>query len=91
MLKKFKLNAESWVLKHKQRISSNITENIRGLTMCKKCYTFYYKNSWHFERPLYLEQLRDEEVSVRFIECPACMEEEVAFYEAESNLVLGRR
>lgn len=90
MLKKIKLSAKDWVLDHKKRISSSLDSKVRGLTMCKSCYTFYYKNSWHFEKPSYLEQTRDEEIPVRFTQCPACMEQELALYETESNLVFSR-
>ena len=56
--------------------------------MCKKCYTFYYKKGWHFERPNYLQEDRKEEISVKFSKCPACMEQKLALYETESNFVL---
>jgi len=56
--------------------------------MCKKCFTFYYKNSWHFERPEYLNQNDEVDISVHFTECLACMEQDQALYETELNLVL---
>ena len=88
MLKNFKTKAEDWVSGHKKRISDG-SRDMKKLTMCKKCFTFYYKNSWHFERPLYLEDEGEKEIPVRFTECPACLEQETAFYETESDLVLG--
>ena len=88
MLKKLKMNAQDWVLSHKKRFSQN--NGSKKLTMCKKCYTFYYKNSWHFDNPLYLDIDREEEIPVRFTECPACLEQEASLYEMESDLVLGR-
>ncbi|MFA6269850.1 MAG: hypothetical protein WC657_01405 [Candidatus Paceibacterota bacterium] len=66
----------------------SIGRNFKGLTMCKKCLTFYYKNSWHLERPKYLDQNDEVEVPVHFTECLACMEQDQAQYETESNLVL---
>jgi hypothetical protein len=56
-------------------------KELKRLTMCKKCYTFNYKNSWHFYKPPYLETDRENEVFVRFTMCPACLEEETNFYE----------
>ncbi len=89
MLKKLKLSAEDWVTNHKKRVSQ--VEGIpKKLTMCKKCYTFYYKNSWHFDRPLYVELNHEDEIPVRFTECPACLEQESATYEIESDLVWRR-
>ena len=87
MIKNLKTKAEDWVASHKKRISEGRT--LKKITMCKKCYTFYYKNSWHFERPVYLNEEKDEEIPVRFTECPACLSEEVSFYENETNLVMG--
>ena len=83
-----KVKAEDWVAGHKKRISEG-HQNLKKITMCKKCFTFYYKNSWHFERPVYLDLDREDEIPVRFTECPACLEMEVASYETESNLVMG--
>lgn len=67
---------------------SPISQNFKGLTMCKKCFTFYYKNSWHFERPAYLNRDDELEIPVHFTECLACMEQDQAQYETESNFVL---
>jgi len=88
MLKKFKSNAKDWVLSHQKRLA--VEEGPKRLTMCKKCYTFYYKNSWHFDKPVYLETSREEEIPVRFTECPACLEQETSYYEMESDLVWRR-
>ena len=88
MLKKLKLSAQDWVLSHKKRFSES--NGPRKLSMCKKCYTFYYKNSWHFDKPLYLETDSEEEIPVKFTECPACLEQDAASYENETGLVLGR-
>ncbi len=83
MLKKIKLNAQDWVMNHKKRILSD--NSTKKLTMCKKCYTFYYKHSWHFDNPLNLEADREQEIPVRFTECPACLEQEASLYEVESG------
>ena len=88
MLKKIKLSAKDWVADHNKRVLDK--KRFEGLKMCNKCYTFYYKNSWHFEKPQYLETNSENEVVVRFTECPACLEQELATYEMESELVLGR-
>jgi len=69
-----------------KKFSSSIDQGTKGLTMCKKCFTFYYKNSWHFERPEYLNQDDEVKIPVHFKVCLACMEQEQALYETESNL-----
>lgn len=89
MLKQIKSNVENWVTKNNKRIRES--QVVKKLTMCKKCYTFYYKNSWHFDKPISLEPIGEEEIPVKFVECPACLEQEVATYEMESNLILGRK
>jgi|GEM_PF-4798138 len=54
------------------------------LEMCRKCYSFKYDNSWHFERPEYLlENDSEEKTSVKFSQCPACIEESLAMYDVE--------
>jgi hypothetical protein len=86
MLKKLKLVTRDWALSNKKKFPQN--RNFRMLTMCKKCYTFYYKNSWHFESPNYLNIDSDKELPVRFTQCPACLEQEQALYERElENIV----
>ena len=70
-------------------LSKNLEETRRNLTMCERCYSFYYKKSWHLKRPEYLNEYHDGEVPVLFTECSACLEEENAFYEKESNLSSG--
>ena len=62
-----------------------IKKNFKNLTMCKKCYAFYYKRDWHFDAP---ESIRSEdagEISVRLTECPACNEMEVAITERDET------
>lgn len=86
MLKKIKSMTEDFLLDRNRSVKSEF----RTLTMCKECYTFYYKKSWHFERPEYLKDYIDQEVPVRFTQCPACVEQELAMYDSESNMVLGR-
>lgn len=54
------------------------------LVMCRKCYSFKYDNSWHFEKPDYLgEKDPNEEISIQFGQCPACVEEALAMYDME--------
>ncbi len=86
MLKKLKRNANNWITDNKKKISF-MGHTGKRLTMCKSCYTFYYKRSWHFERPAYLENDHEEDIPVRFTKCPACMEQEIALYERENNFV----
>lgn len=88
MLKKFKSGARKLMSGGKKRSSGE--RNLRRLVMCKKCHTFYYKNSWHFDTPVNLELDSDKEVPVLFTDCVACLEEESALYETESNFILGR-
>lgn len=89
MLKKLKLSAGNWVSNHKKNFHLQ-REKTSRLTMCKKCFTFYYKNSWHLERPGYLDKDLEVEIPVHFTECLACMEQDQALYdEVESGLVLA--
>ncbi|MBA3732863.1 hypothetical protein H0W91_00630 [Patescibacteria group bacterium] len=84
MLRKFKSIANDWVTTQKKRYPNN--RAFKSLTMCKKCYTFYYKKSWHFERPDFIDLAAEEEIPVKFTQCPACLEQELSLYENESNL-----
>ncbi len=87
MLKKIHMSAKDWVMNHEKKLRlKNRQELVKKLTMCRKCYTFYYNNAWHFEKPEYLSTEHEEEVPVRFTECSACMEQDLASYEIESNL-----
>lgn len=55
-----------------------------ALEMCRKCYSFRYDGGWHFERPEYLlAKDTDEKISVKFSQCPACLEEALAMYDME--------
>lgn len=82
MLVKFK-SLDNWGAGSKKKFSKS--RKFGALTMCKKCYTFYYKHSWHFYKPEQLEKDTDSIVSVRFTQCPACLEEETA----EENFANG--
>ncbi len=66
-------------------------KNQKNVTMCKSCYSYYEKKAWSIERPVYLDAEQDMDVMVHFTKCPACIEQEVALYEMESDLVLGMR
>ena len=83
MLTKIKTITNDWAEGGEAKVSKS--KNFRALTMCKKCYTFYYKNSWHFERPEAIEHVSETEVAVRFTQCPACVEQELALYDSESG------
>lgn len=67
-----------------QKIQSSKT-----LAMCDGCYSFYYKNSWHLKKPTYLNEYQEEEIPIFFTQCSACLEQEEALYEKESNLIFG--
>jgi hypothetical protein len=66
-----------------------IKSSTHRVTMCKKCYTFYYRNTWNFDKPMTLETDQDEDIPVHFTKCTACLEQESAFYEREPELVMG--
>lgn len=82
MLIKFK-SLDNWGVTNKKKFSKS--RRFGALTMCKKCYTFYYKHSWHFYKPEQLEKDMDSIVAVHFTQCPACIEEELS----ADNLSLG--
>jgi len=87
MLKKIRSGAKSFVLDYKNRLLDK--SSLEKLTMCKKCYTFYYGSSWHFEMPENLKKYPEEEVPVTFTLCSACRVEEEALYENEAELAFG--
>ncbi len=64
----------------------NKENNRNTLKMCKKCHTFYYKSSWHFEEPKELEGEYEPVVAVRFTQCSACLEEELVAYDLSDAL-----
>lgn len=86
MLKKIKSGTRKWLLNHKKNSRAN--SSLKKITMCKKCYTFYYRSSWHSDKPMTLETDHDEEIDVYFTKCTACLDLESIFYEAEPKLVL---
>lgn len=86
MLTEFKTLAKNWTERRREEKTPKGT-SFRALTVCRECYTFYYKNSWHFERPENLELHKDSRVTVRFTQCPACLQQELAAYDMESELV----
>ncbi|MEJ0002040.1 MAG: hypothetical protein WDN09_02580 [bacterium] len=53
--------------------------NLKKLIMCRKCYTFYYDNSWHTDMPERLKENKQAEVEVLFTQCSGCREETEAF------------
>jgi hypothetical protein len=74
MLVKFK-SLKDWGANKRKKFSK--ARKCGSLTMCKKCFTFYYKHSWHFYKPEQLEKDADAVISVHFTECPACLEQEL--------------
>ncbi len=88
MLKKFKSLKRDWVDSGKVKFRND--DSPKGVIMCKNCYAFYYKNSWNFRKPDYLSEYDpEEETSVRFTQCGACLEQEDALFEQEANLIFG--
>ena len=81
MLTKLKSMARDWSSGKEQKQKK---ENTSSLTMCKDCYTFYYKNSWHFEKPDTVTNSESYTIPVHFTQCPACLEQEVISYDMES-------
>ncbi len=84
MLKKFKKLASDFSSGSRKKF--NKMKSSMSLAMCEKCFAFYYKNAWHLTRPAYLSESDEEEVPVFFTQCAACLEQEDAMYEKESNL-----
>lgn len=64
-------------------------QDSKTLAMCDGCYAFYYKNSWHLQKPEYLSEYQEEEIPIVFTQCLACLEQEEALYEKESSLIFG--
>lgn len=89
MLNKIKSKANQWISKSAPK--SSVYKGPKMLTMCKSCYSYYDKKSWKIERPAYLTSDHDQDVPVHFTQCPACIEQELALYDMESDLVLGMR
>ncbi len=93
MLKRLKTltkDTKNWVKEKGEKFPK--MRNYRTLTMCESCYSFKYQNSWHFKRPdWYARQDKDQEIPVLFTQCSACLEQENALYETESELVLSKR
>ena len=84
MLKHYKSYTHSWT-ESKMR-KSDKGNSLRSLKMCKKCYTFYYKNSWVYDKPKQQNSWDDEPtISICFTECPACLSEESSKSELESS------
>lgn len=87
MLTKIKKFAKDWNENKQGKIFKRIS--LKALTMCEKCYAFYYRHSWHFKKPSYLDDYFEEDVPVHFTECPACLEQENALYDREQSYVFG--
>ncbi len=78
------------MLKRLQRIGSSVKDRFSGsrkLVMCRKCHSFYYKRSWHFEAPESAESEIEEEVPVRLTQCSACAEFEATLNDRDSELL----
>jgi len=87
MLKQFKTLAKKWTENRIKKPPK--VENFRTIMMCESCYSFYYKNSWHFKMPKYFNEYHEEEIPVLFTQCAACLEQENALYDRESSLIPG--
>lgn len=88
MLKSIKSNVENWVVNNRKRFGRR--REIKKITMCSQCHSFFYNNSWHFDKPLGLQVEDGAEIPVKFTECPACLEQENILYEMEAELVWNR-
>ena len=84
MLKKVTSRVEDWLIERNKKFIEN--KSFRSLTMCRNCHTFYYKKSWHFEKPEEVDLADDSTVSVHFTQCSACREQELASYETEQGI-----
>lgn len=94
MLKKIKSltrDTKNWVNEKADKIPK--MKNYKTLTMCESCYSFRYRNSWHFKKPDWYSQESNKghEIPVIFTQCSACLEQENALFEKESELVLSKR
>ncbi len=84
MLKKILQSRQQWMQNPTKRIINKFND-LEILKMCKSCYSFKYSGNWHFEEPAYLkERDPDEEISIQFVNCPACIEEQISQYETEN-------
>ncbi len=83
MFKKIKF-ATRERFEHLHKAKKNMKE-LKKLTMCKKCYAFYYQKIWHFEAPVAIQNIEEKEIPVKFAQCPACIELEVSLYEKDSE------
>lgn len=79
MLTKLKTKTMDWAAGQHKKLTREKSQ--KAVTMCEKCYTFYYKNSWHFEKPQEVSTSENYTVPVHFTQCPACLEQEVSLYE----------
>jgi hypothetical protein len=43
-----------------------------GLGMCRECMSFYYTKSWHHSAPVFPHEMKNEQLLVRLLLCPAC-------------------
>ena len=78
MLTKLKSKTLDWTEGQRKKMGEK-GRDFKVITMCEKCYTFYYKNSWHFEKPEEVLASEDYTVPVHFTQCPACLEQEIAY------------
>lgn len=89
MLIEFKTLAKKWTENKERRAEEKLYKgkSVKSLTICSDCYTYYYNHSWHFEEPEDLGlQNENYKVSAHFTQCPACLQQEQAEYDMESEL-----
>ena len=87
IITKFK-KLDGWKAPHGRK--SLKTRLFGRLTMCKECYTFYYKHSWHFYKPKQLVDQDDSTLSVHFTKCPACLAQDAVMEEPEYSMGSSR-
>jgi len=69
--------------------NTNKNSRVNKVTMCKKCYAFYYRSVWHFEAPEFVRNgvPSSQAVSLRLSECPSCIEMDLAMMERDLDIL----
>ncbi len=74
--------SENWVESYRNKLA--LREATEVLKMCHCCYAFKYDGDWHFEEPSYIHRRdSEEEISVQFTKCPACIEELLSQFDGK--------
>lgn len=54
-----------------------------GIGMCKECMSFYYTKAWHHDAPSFPYEMKNEELLMRLLLCPACRMVKDKMYEGK--------